>query len=288
MSTIGKTFSVINLVLAALFLGWAATTLDNNHQWKKQHDAAVAAAEKTQGELNAALDALGIDRDKERTQKDQYLGEKNDATAEVERLRTELQEQKDENSQLRGSITNIENTLGDYQQNNRDLETAKTAAVEGRHAAELERDAANSAKDAAELAQREAEADLARAQARIEELDDELVARQSDLSKLDTQLTVALEKANLTRSEVQSAQPYISGSVLSAIYDVEPGMVALNVGSNDGVKIGHTFEIYRNRTYKGRVRVTHVRDGNCSALVINLVPGQTIAQGDSAETNLSL
>ena len=288
MSTIGKTFAVINLALAAIFLGFTANTLESSNNWKKKHDELETQKNQEISDLNDELASAKADRDTQATQKDQYLNEKNDAVARADRLQADLDAANTENSQLRGSVDGINSTLGDYESNNRALQTAKDEAIQARFEAENERDSANAAKDAAELAQREAEQKLATAEALIQDQLDQLAAKDAAYSKLDTQLTVALEKANLTRTEVQGAQPYIAGSVLQAIYDVEPGMVALNVGSAGGVKIGHTFEVFRGNVYKGRVRVTHVRDGMCSALITNLVPGQTIAQGDSAETNLSL
>ena len=315
MSTIGKTFAVINLALAAIFLGFTANTLESSNNWKKKHDELETQKNQEISDLNDELASAKADRDTQATQKDQYLNEKNDAVARADRLQADLDAANTENSQLRGSVDGINSTLGDYESNNRALQTAKDEAIQARFEAENERDSANAAKDAAELAQREAEQKLATAEALIQDQLDQLAAKDAAYSKLDTQLTVALEKANLTRTEVQAAlRP---GEVLimtltdtnaiyvwavthgradwhkaeigqEAIYDVEPGMVALNVGSAGGVKIGHTFEVFRGNVYKGRVRVTHVRDGMCSALITNLVPGQTIAQGDSAETNLSL
>ena len=65
-----------------------------------------------------------------------------------------------------------------------------------------------------------------------------------------------------------------------------PGLVMLNVGADNNVQRGFTFEIYRGSTYKGKVRVENVQGKYCSAVIIDSRPGTTIAQGDRAATNL--
>jgi hypothetical protein len=67
---------------------------------------------------------------------------------------------------------------------------------------------------------------------------------------------------------------------------VAPGLVAINVGSNKGVKRGYTFEIYDGGTYKGQVRVEFVHADMCSGLITRTAPGQSMRQGDGATTRL--
>ena len=83
-----------------------------------------------------------------------------------------------------------------------------------------------------------------------------------------------------------TALPLIEGAVLQTEYSIAPGLVALNVGSGNGVQRGFTFDIYSGNAYKGQVRVESVRPGMCTALIVRTVTGQAIAQGDSATTRL--
>ncbi len=42
MSPIGRVFIIVNLVLAAAFIGFAGTFLQNHTNWKTQHDTVAA------------------------------------------------------------------------------------------------------------------------------------------------------------------------------------------------------------------------------------------------------
>ena len=50
MSTIGKVFVVLNLLLAGLFLGYASTALATTSEWKSKYEAEQAAHQKTASE----------------------------------------------------------------------------------------------------------------------------------------------------------------------------------------------------------------------------------------------
>jgi hypothetical protein len=80
--------------------------------------------------------------------------------------------------------------------------------------------------------------------------------------------------------------PLIEGRVLDVAMNVQPGLIAINQGSANGVERGFTFEVYDGKTYKGQVRVEYVHENVCSALILRAVPGQKIKQGDSASTRL--
>ena len=54
MSSIGKIFVFVNLVLAGLFVGWAAKALNENSDWKAKHDT-------VRTDLTAKLDAANKD-----------------------------------------------------------------------------------------------------------------------------------------------------------------------------------------------------------------------------------
>lgn len=103
---------------------------------------------------------------------------------------------------------------------------------------------------------------------------------------LATQLQTAMDITGLTWDEITGPPLIDNAVVVQANYEVKPGLVAINKGENDGVKRGMRFHIYKGTTYKGDVRVEEVQPTRCFALVQNVRPGQTIAQGDSAATRL--
>ena len=72
-------------------------------------------------------------------------------------------------------------------------------------------------------------------------------------------------------------QPMINASVLSVKKADGFDLVALNVGSDDDVMRGMTFQIWSGGQYKGEVRVDSVMPGMCSAIVTTSVDGTSMS-----------
>ena len=282
MSAIGRIFVIFNLVLAAAFVGWAATSLTKGSEWMQKYEDERKAHANTRSELQAQLDESRNNLNTERDQKDRFREDLAAAQAERDRLGKDLEEARRSNDQLRGSITKIEETLAGYNQTIAALEQAKDAAVAEARDLERQRDQAQDASQKALIAQRDAEAGLSSAQTSIAELERNLTTAKEDASRLDAML----EQARAQGFTIATATKPINGRVLQVSYDLKPGLVALNVGAEQGVTRGMTFQIYSGGTWKGQVRVENVQPGMSSALILDMKQGQTIAQGDSAATIL--
>ena len=285
MSPIGRIFSVLNLILAALFLSWAANNLATSHEYKEllekantEHDTAVA-------ELNDRLDGQREEIDNLKTERDGLQGNlelAEDAKRRIEQEKNELTRQYDELSSTSAkhatSIAAFESHIGA-------LESAKDQAVAGQHDAENQRDEAlSNEQDANTLAETTSQ-ENARLNDTIAGLERQITSLDMQVSELDTNLKTLVDITGVSLSEVL-AQKLIKGAVLQANYDVAPGLVALNVGSKDEVERGYTFEIFSHGQYKGQIRIENVRENMCTGLIIKTYPGQTIQQGDEASTRL--
>jgi peptidoglycan hydrolase CwlO-like protein len=282
MSAIGRIFVIFNLVLAAAFVGWAATSLAKGSEWMQRYQEEQAAHESTRTEMQAQVDDLRNNLNTERDQKDRFREERDGAQAERDRLNTDLDEARRANDQLRGDISQIQETLAGYNQTIAALEQAKDAAVAEARDLERQRDAAQDESEQALLAQRDAEDALAAAQGQIAELERSLTSTQDEVSHLDAVIAVARSQGF---TETVPTKP-INGRVLQVNFELEPGLVALNVGAEAGVTRGMTFQIYSGSTWKGQVRVENVQPGMSSALILDMKQGETISQGDSAATIL--
>ena len=285
MSPIGRIFIVLNLILAALFLSWAAHNVATSNDFKTKYDSEVQSHSDTKSELEGQISQLRANLDTKSTEADSFRSERNDAQAAVERIQGEnakLQRQVSEavatNEKNAGAISDIQGTLSQ-------IESAKDEAVSARREAENERDGAlNSAQEANSRSE-----DLAAANAElsktINDLQAQIVAFQGQVSQLDTQLATLVDVTGVSYKDI-AAQAQIDASVLQALYDMKPGLVALNVGSTHGVKRGYTFEVYDGTVYKGQVRVENVRDDMCTALILRTEKGQIIKAGDKASTRI--
>ena len=285
MSPIGRIFIVLNLVLAAAFLGWAANALGTTDDFKSQLADKVAELDKFRTEKEAEIGDLNQDiANLQNTERS--LAQQRDLNAqEVQSLTTQLAEQTSANQVMQGNLTEIRATLDDYNNTIQRIDSAKDAAVAARIEAESERDdAVAQAQDAQQL-QRDAEDAKREADARIADLEAEKTTLQDEVTRLDTHLAMALEITGLTLPELM-APPKIDAQVLDVRLDLAPGLVMLNVGDDQKVKRGYTFEIWRGGVYKGQARVADVQKDRCSALLISTVPDTKIVQGDRASTVL--
>lgn len=285
MSPIGRIFIVLNLILAALFLSWAAQNVATSHEYKAKYDEEVAAHDTTRGDLEGQLSKVRAELDTASTEADSARSDASDAQAEADRqtaanadLDRQVREANARGDQMTSAISDIEAQLGQ-------IESSKDEAVSARREAENERDDALRSAQEANTRSEELETANAALEKNINDLKGELVAMQGQVSQLDTQLATLVDVTGVSYSEI-AAQDQIDAVVLQALYDSKPGLVALNVGSNDGVKRGYTFEVFDGDNYKGQVRVENVREDMCTALILRMQDGETIKANDKAATRL--
>jgi chromosome segregation ATPase len=281
MSPIGRIFIVLNLILSAAFLGWAANALEKTNKYKdelaaakKAHADEVAGKEKELSDLQVQLSGV---TDQQRTFREQRDG----FEAESNRLKTQLDELKRSNDTLSGNLTKIQATLGDYNNSITQLSQQKDAAVERAHEAERARDAAVAEKDAAVLAKNDAEEATKNAGMRIEDLEGQKVALATEVENLNTRLEIVYRETGASAAVFQT-QKAIEALVLDVNKDLK--LVILNKGKKDDVKIGYVFDIYRGSQYKGQVRIQDVQEGIASGLILS--EKSAIGRGDSATTSL--
>jgi DNA repair exonuclease SbcCD ATPase subunit len=284
MSPIGRIFIVLNLLLAAAFLGWASNAVATNQQWKAKHDQVETQRVTELADKDSEIAALTAEVGRQTTETANERNRANGAENVVTSLEQQLAEEKATNAELSGRIQSIEGKLGTINDTLAQVESDRDEAVEMRIAADNARDAALDAQQAAEDAQRQADENLTRAERQIADLERETEAQRQEISRLETEKATIIDATGVSLAGLL-AVPLIEGKVL-AYRDELGGLVTLNVGSEDGVMRGYTFEIYEGAAYEGRVRVQDVLSNMCSALVEQPVPGRDIGVGDNATTRL--
>lgn len=286
MSPIGRIFLVLNLILAAAFLGWAANALATSQEYKtkweeeqtlRQRDVDMKAAEI--GELQVQLTQSGEDQRRFREERDQLQ-------AAHDRLQTQLAEAGREKDQLGADLTRIAATLNDYNETIAQITASKDRATEQANEALAAKNEAMDAQQAAEMAKRDAEETLTGAQTQIGDLETAIASAREQIDSLTAQLeTLFRSNPSLSRGDY-AALPQIEGMVLETRLETSPGLVMLNIGADKDVKVGYTFEVYRGGQYKGTVRVQNVQARMSSAIIERMVNGATIARGDQVATHL--
>jgi len=285
MSSIGKIFAILNVALAAAFLGWAVNLVESGNDYKGQLTAANTSHAEELASLNEELGSL---REQLNQAKDQQRTHREEAARAKDRAgsaEAQLQQAENAGAQLRGDISKLTDINAGFKATIENLEKGKTDALKTASQSTTQRDDAVRAQQQAERAMRDAQEAMAAAERRIATLEADLVAVRSEAKSLDTQLQTLLAQTNTSLSDIR-AVPLIEGAVLEVRTNVPPGLVALNVGSDNGVQRGMTFEIYGPNSYKGQVRVTSVLPDKCSAQVTLQNQGTSMARGDRATTRL--
>ena len=285
MSAIGRIFLVLNLILSALFVGWAANLIKVEDGYRTQLEetqAELAQAQEDADNEAASLQAqLGTAESREATTRNERDAARNEAQG----LSDDIEALRAEKASLQADITRMSNSLGDINTTLASVEAAKDRAVDEARTADAERDDAVDARMEADTARIQAEDALDSANGRIAQLEADLNDALAMGSKLETQLATVVAEYNVPVGALLE-QPYVEATVLSVKNTADFSMVALNVGSDDAVKKGMTFEIWSGGQYKGTVRVDNVTPNMCSALVTLAVDGTYIAEGDNAATRL--
>jgi len=285
MSTPGKIFTVLNTILAALFLGWAANNLAQSTNYKEMYDAEVAASAALQADLDGQLDALRTELSTKEQTLGQVRSERDGFKVDRDRLNGEVENAESANAALTGDITEIKSSLDSYAQTNKsNAERLDAAMQEKESAGSARRDAEDAREEALEAARASGE-QLTEANNQVASLEREREELRTRVNELDAQLTALAEATGTSLPDIVTMPP-IDGSVLQVVNSVEPGLIAINRGTAHGVQRGFTFDIYAGSEYKGQVRVENVQNDMCTAVIVRTYQGRDISQGDRASTRI--
>lgn len=285
MSSIGKIFIVVNLVLSALFVGWAAFALNENSDWKAKYDTETARISAEKKKVDEELSKVRAEKATADGTISSLRTESEAAKADLERTKKDLKDKSDEIAAWAADLNKLAATHQTAVDSNTKLQAEKDKAVQAQHDAEKARDAALAAQATAEKELGDAKAEGTMKDSKIAELEKSGKQLADAKKKVETDLA-SLQSYTGATLETVMAMPKIDGRVLGVSMEVSPGLISINKGKADGVTRGFTFEIYDGTRYKGKARVEFVHDNMCSAILINSVPGQTVRQGDSASTQI--
>lgn len=284
MSSIGRIFVVVNLVLALLVLGAAGALLKRTEVTKDDYNQKVVQLADKQQELDdatsqfAALERqLSDDKRLIKQERDDKEVQRLTLDRSVDKLTADNQQLRDDVTQINSTINTLQGSFGSMQQQNENLIATNS---------QLRQDAqdANEAARVAEIGRREMADQLAQVQRDAVDLNTQLMAKTDEARQNDALLEVAIASGFDATSVV--AMPRIEANV--AEVNTEYGFVILDKGSRDQVQRGFTFEIHRaGDGYLGRVRVDKVYNDYATASIDIKVPGKSMARFDRASTYLN-
>ena len=119
---------------------------------------------------------------------------------------------------------------------------------------------------------------------KAEDLKRRLEERQAELSAQIGRMQKVLRANNLSEyDDVDGIPPPLDGLVL----DVRKNFMEISLGADDGLKVGHQLEVFKDRTYKGRIIVRRTDPDRAVAEIIPELRKGEIQKGDRVRTKVS-
>ncbi|GIW92255.1 MAG: hypothetical protein KatS3mg110_0296 [Pirellulaceae bacterium] len=95
---------------------------------------------------------------------------------------------------------------------------------------------------------------------------DNLLNRNTQLAEQNARMKKVLEANDLSEfADVASVPPKLDGIVMAVGTD---NLVEISLGSDDGLKVGHTLDVYRGTTYLGRIEVVRTLPSRSVAKIL--------------------
>jgi len=284
MSPSGKVFVIVNLALAALFVGSAASLIGTSGDYRARFEESQASLQSEKDAHEKAVQALGADKQVLQDELERERARSGQLKADLDAANESLQTEQGQNADLRESLKGIQSKLADLEQNNRSFSNRITQLDQENRQLREARDTAQKERSQAVLARNSAQEEAKTMSTKASDLERALAAARQKGDSMEAKLLAAAKQYNF---DLQSfgAQPPMEGMVLDASYDGGLPVVVINLGEQKGVKPGYTFDVYNGKDFKGRIRVEVVNANTSAATILNGTAAR-IAQGDRIATRI--
>lgn len=277
MSTVAKVLVVLNVVLAAAFLGTAANYLGNQDTWKAKHADDIAAKDNKIKLHLQTIDAGQKDRNNLSDQLNIVTKERDEKLVENRRLSQEntgLKEAYTALAQNHTVLTRSADRMSNTIKANRDLITSLQDEVS------RQRDAISSIQDDRDQQQQmlnSTQLSLSRAQTANKEDEKKLAGLSEQLRQAQFQLKYFNERFPGVSA---MSQPAHSGRILRA--DGTNNVYVLSLGAEDGVKPGFQYIVSRGDKYIATIQIEDVQSKKSAGTAVSNMSQEDIQIGDTA------
>ncbi len=230
----------------------------------------------------------------------------------------QIKRAQEERAELEAAITSLQQKVAESEQS-RDQVVAKLQTAIVQKDQELQSLRADKDKRQAEMEKavedvRSLRDDLLAADKAVEQLQAQVKAQQekvdaqvdkssqlsASLAEAQAQLTIAEERKAQLEKQVANARilltqngltvdslpkdrvPTLDGDVIA----VAAGSIQVSLGSDDGLQVGHTLEVYRGGEYIGRAVVKTVMHDHAVAEIVKAYARGVVQRGDKVTTRL--
>ncbi len=288
MSALAKVFVVFIFLLSILFFGTSATLYLTREDWATNYENYRTAVTAEVARLEVRVMAIKGERD---TLDDALRLVSRDEIAkaeQVKKLRVELDgknaqiaqisAQRDESIIAKTAVDNV----------NASLVSQNTTLTTQLREAHDNRDTAIDAQKVANAEKFRMKRDLDATTTELHEARVEHSALDDKYSSLE--LAYGAVEKKLGKDGIEAILSGLVSPPIDALVeevDANLSLVVLSVGSQDEVKEGAEFTIYREDKFVGKVRVNKVYENLAGARVLFTAEGADIKQGDRATTRIN-
>ncbi len=284
MTLVGKIFTVLIFVMSIVFMSFSVMVFATHTNWKERATNTDTAGGKK----------LGLEQ-----QLAQVQQQKKDAETQIQKLRDELKNESAARAHILGALhtrairaeAELEAKEGQFAtlQTNH-TQVAKAAEAAQTRLAALETEIAGIRADL-----RTTEKDLDSKVIEVVKLTDDLnqatTLRDNEQEK-NTQAVLQIAQMKMVMdanglsadSLVSHIPPKVEGVVLEVS---DKNLIEISIGRDDGLKEGHSLEVYRDNTYLGRIVIRRTAPDRAVGQIIKELQRGQIKRGDRVSTKLS-
>ena len=278
MNLLGKVFVVLILVLSIVFMTLAMAMYATHKNWRE-----IAQTRQTEvQQAQAEYDQL----------KTQYNRRENELTSELEASSQQVRKLEAERVALNERNAGIQSELDQLKQERRDA-TAAVAATQQNN--ERLADEVTGLRTDIRTNQQLRDQAFATALKATEELHqskgelDSAVERTRQLTSQVAGMTTVMRENGLDpATDAATVKPRVDGFVSQVKQVAGAQLVEVTIGSDDGLKPGHTVEVFRDSKYLGRVEILKTSPDKSVGRVDRRFQQGQIQEGDRVATQLDL
>lgn len=278
MNLLGKIFVVTLLVMSVVFMTLAVQVYTTHRDWKSKADQA-------QKQLTQARANLEAEKRKFDELESRLRAENNAAVSQAIKL-------ENERVRLEQLVANTQAQLNDLSRQQRQNVAAVNATQQANN--QLADDVTTLRRDILDtIAAKDRTYGVAlKATEELQSLRNELETAMEVNTQLvaDTGRMAGLLRENNLDPEtpVDAIVPRVDGFVSKTQRKNGVQLVEISIGSDDGLKPGHTVEVFRNTKYKGRLEILKTAPDRAVGRVDSRFQQGPIQEGDRVATRLKL
>jgi len=278
MTLVGKIFTMLILVMSIVFMAFSVMVFATHKNWKEYVTNPTTGLQK---QLDLAKQA------------------KTDADAQITRLKEDLRnEQASRTAAIAVLAARAQRLDADLLAKQRELETedanlttvSKANEVAQTRMTTLETEAAALRSDL-----RKTEEDLDGQVLAVVKLTDDLnqaVALRISEQEKNTQAVQQIAQMKMVMDannlKIDSLVSHIPPKVEGVVLEVsDKDLIEISIGKDDGLKEGHSLEVYRGNTYIGRITIRRTAPDRAVGQIIKEMQRGQIKRGDRVSTKLS-